>query len=86
MWEVFMRNWWMHVACSISFWLTIFISLVPGVRDLFQLSPPPFYGYLIAIAFSVANAFFDEFVPKPFYKWVVLQRQTTSSKIERRGV
>jgi len=86
MWEVFMRNWWMHVACSISFWLTIFISLVPGVRDLFQLSPPPFYGYLIAIAFSVANAFFDEFVPKPFYKWVVLRRQTTSSKIERRGV
>merc|ERR1719316_645948 len=34
MWEVFMRNWWMHIACSISFWMTILITIIPGVNSV----------------------------------------------------
>ena len=79
MWEVFMRNGWMHVACTISFWLTIFVTLCPGVQDLFTLSPPPFYGYLIAFSLSLCNAIFDEFIPKPLYKWLIIRRRAKSA-------
>merc|ERR1712151_1185537 len=73
MWEVFFRNKWIHIACSISFWLTIAITLIPWISDLvFSLYAPPFLSYLIAIAFPIANAALDEFVPKPLYKVLVV--------------
>jgi len=82
MWEVFMRNNWLHLACSISFWLTIFITLVPGVQTLFKLSPPPFYGYLIGIAFPIVNAILDEFVPKPIYKYFIVRRRKARATVK----
>lgn len=73
MWEVFFRNNWIHIACSISFWLTIAITLIPWISDfVFSLYAPPFLSYLIAIAFPIANAALDEFVPKPLYKVLVV--------------
>jgi len=73
MWEVFMRNWWIHFACTISFWLTILVTIIPGINSvLFKLTTPPFPAYLIAIAFPMANAFMDEFTAKPLYKMFVI--------------
>jgi len=73
MWDVFMRNWWMHIACSISFWLTILVTVIPGFnRVIFQLVTPPFATYLIGISLPIANAFLDEMVPKPLYKLLVV--------------
>mmetsp|Transcript_47821 Transcript_47821/g.87930 ORF Transcript_47821/g.87930 Transcript_47821/m.87930 type:complete len:91 (+) Transcript_47821:2-274(+) len=73
MWEVFMRNWWIHFACTISFWLTILVTIIPGINSvLFKLTTPPFPAYLIAIAFPMANAALDEFTAKPAYKMFVI--------------
>jgi len=71
-----MRNNWMHFACSISFWLTILISVIPVVKDeVFKLVTPPFVTYLLGIAFPLVNAVLDEIVPKPLYKYFVIRRQ-----------
>jgi len=73
MWQAFMRNWWMHLACTISFWLTIAVTVIPGLNStVFYLVTPPFASYLIGIAFPIANAILDEFVPKPLYKLLVI--------------
>lgn len=36
---VFNRNPWMHLACSLSAVLTILITIIPGIRNLFGLTP-----------------------------------------------
>jgi len=81
MWEVFMRNWWIHFACTISFWLTILVTVIPGLNNtLFLLRAPPFPAYLIAIAFPILNAILDEFVPKPIYKLFVIYPRMKADK------
>jgi len=83
MWEVFFRNNWLHIACSISFWCTIAITLIPWINtELFMLYNPPFLTYLIAIAFPIVNAALDEFVPKPLYKmWVVYPKMREEASL-----
>merc|ERR1719316_1981525 len=52
MWEVFNRNKYMHIACNISFWSTLAVTLIPVVNTkAFHVLPLSFYGYLIGIAF-----------------------------------
>jgi len=76
MWNVLNRNKWMHVACTISFWATILVTVVPVVNDVvFHLTMPPFLAYLIGIAFPVVNLICDELVPKPLYKYFVIRKQ-----------
>jgi magnesium-transporting ATPase (P-type) len=75
MWEVFMRNGWMHIACSISFWLTILITCVDQhiiEGGIFHLARPPFAAFFIGIAFAIVNAICDEFTAKPLYKALVI--------------
>lgn len=67
-WEVFNRNGWMHVACTISFWSTILVTVLPGVKDAFHVTNISFPAYCISIAWAVLNAILDEIVPKPLYK------------------
>jgi len=76
MWQVFMRNWWIHLACTISFWMTIIVTVVPGLNSfIFKLTTPPFAGYMIGIAFPVINAALDELTAKPLYKLLVIYPQ-----------
>merc|ERR1719247_2169953 len=46
----FFRNNWMHLACTISAVLTIFVSVCPGVNDIFKLNLVDGYLYGMAIA------------------------------------
>jgi magnesium-transporting ATPase (P-type) len=73
MWEVFMRNNWMHIACSISFWSTIAFTAIPGLQDILHLTRPPLACYFIGIFFPICNAFCDEFTAKPLYKFFVIR-------------
>jgi len=88
MWEVFMRNWWIHFACSISFWLTILVTIIPGVNSvLFKLTTPPFPAYLIAIAFPITNAALDELTSKPIYKmFVIYPARRKAAKAQAEGL
>lgn len=80
-WQVFMRNGWMHVACAISFCLTVCVTAIPGLNSvIFGLTCPPFMSFLIGIAFPVANAVLDEFVPKPLYKLFVVYPKLRKEK------
>jgi len=67
MWQVLNRNPWMHFACTISFWSTIAVTLIPTVTDAFHTHPLPFFAYVCAIMFPVGNLICDEMVPKPLY-------------------
>jgi len=81
MWQVFWRNWWIHIACTISFWLTILVTVLPVVSTvLFGLKTPPFCAYLIGIAYPILNAVGDEFVPKPLYKLLVVYPRIKADK------
>jgi hypothetical protein len=80
MWEVFNRNTWLHIACTISFWMTIIFVSVPYVQDILHLTRPPFASYFIGIAFPIMNAFFDEFTAKPLYKLLVIAPQQAYQK------
>merc|ERR1719240_257893 len=85
MWDVLNRNKWMHVACTISFWGTILVTVIPGLNDVvFHLTMPPFLAYLIGISFPVVNLICDELVPKPLYKYFVIRPQRLAAEKEQR--
>jgi hypothetical protein len=67
MWEVLNRNKWMHLACTISFWSTLAVTVIPKVTDGFHTHPLPFAAYICSICFPVGNLICDELVPKPLY-------------------
>jgi magnesium-transporting ATPase (P-type) len=81
-WECFNRNGWMHIACSISFWMTILFISLPGLQDVLNLSRPPFAAYFIGIGFPVLNAFFDEMTAKPAYLALVVKPMEAARKQE----
>jgi magnesium-transporting ATPase (P-type) len=83
MWSVFMRNNWMHIACSISFWMTIIFVSVPYVQDILHLTRPPFASYFIGIAFPILNAFFDEMTAKPAYKLLVVRPMKAAAALKK---
>jgi len=86
MWDVLNRNKWMHVACTISFWGTILVTVIPGLNDVvFHLTMPPFLAYLIGISFPVVNLICDELVPKPLYKYFVIRPQKIAAEKAAEG-
>jgi len=87
MWDVLNRNKWMHVACTISFWGTILVTVIPGLNDVvFHLTMPPFLAYLIGISFPVVNLICDELVPKPLYKYFVIRPQKIAAEKEQQKI
>merc|ERR1712007_155968 len=86
MWNVLNRNKWMHVACTISFWATILVTVIPGLNNVvFHLTMPPFLAYLIGISFPVINLLADELIPKPLYKYFVIRPQKLAAEKEQLG-
>jgi hypothetical protein len=68
-WEVFNRNWTLHIACQISFWSTIAVTLIPWLnKNAFHAQPLGFLGYALGCFFPVCNMILDEIIPKPLYK------------------
>jgi magnesium-transporting ATPase (P-type) len=77
-WAVFNRNFTLHIACQISFWSTILVTLLPWInKRAFHAQPLTFLGYALACVFPVCNMILDEIVPKPLYKMLVIGKQTT---------
>merc|ERR1712070_470578 len=58
--QVWNRNWIMHFACASSFLLTVSLTFVPGVKDLFKLDAPEWFYYGIAFCFAFGSATIDE--------------------------
>eukprot|EP00746_Dinoflagellata_sp_MGD_P124567 gnl/MRDRNA2_/MRDRNA2_59165_c0_seq1.p1 gnl/MRDRNA2_/MRDRNA2_59165_c0~~gnl/MRDRNA2_/MRDRNA2_59165_c0_seq1.p1 ORF type:complete len:1304 (-),score=294.04 gnl/MRDRNA2_/MRDRNA2_59165_c0_seq1:516-3950(-) len=58
--ETFLRNMWMHAACMVSFLLTLFVTMIPGVKDIFRLDNPEWYCYFIAVAMALGCSANDE--------------------------
>lgn len=79
--EVFLRNPWMHAACTVSFLLTLFVTLVPGVQDIFRLNNPEWYCYFIAVALALGCSVNDEFA-KSFYRKELYARAVVNSGMQ----
>merc|ERR1719453_2276642 len=71
-WQVFNRNYTLHIACQISFWMTIAVTIIPWInKNAFHAQPLAFPGYVLACVFPVINMIMEEIVPKPLYKMIV---------------
>merc|ERR1712032_477403 len=65
--ETFFRNRVMHLACGISFFCTVALTFIPGVKDIFKLDTPAFFFYCIAFIFAFGCMLNDE-IFKFFYR------------------
>lgn len=83
MFPVFNRSMWLHVATITSFVLTIILTLIPGVMDIFGVATLPFWHYLLAIGWSLFNLVADEYIPKPLYRKFVAARELKANDIMR---
>merc|ERR1719160_1056885 len=82
--ETFLRNPWMHAACTVSFLLTLFVTLVPGVQDIFRLNNPEWYCYFIAVALALGCSVNDEFA-KSFYRKELYARAVLSGGLKAKN-
>merc|ERR1712032_347835 len=67
------RNKWMHLACGVSFLLTVSLTFIPGIKEIFKLDNPAWFYYFISFIFAFACAANDEFW-KLIYRRVLINR------------
>jgi len=65
--ETFFRNRVMHLACGISFFCTVALTFIPGVKKIFKLDTPALFFYFIAFVFAFGCMLNDE-IFKFFYR------------------
>jgi hypothetical protein len=58
--SVFNRNKWMHFACLFSFTMTLLLTIIPGVKQIFYLDTPEWFYYFIGFIFAFGCAINDE--------------------------
>lgn len=76
--KVWNRTVVMHLACASSFLLTVSLTFIPGVKDLFALGTPNWFYYAIAFIFALGSMSIDEAL-----KWVfrrVLEKREAGDK------
>jgi len=84
--KTFFRNNWMHLACTISAVLTIFVSICPGLStQIFRLNLIDGYLYAISIAFAFLCMLFDE-IYKIRYRGILVSRARKAAEIARARV
>merc|ERR1711907_708511 len=71
--QVWNRNWIMHFACLSSFLLTVSLTFIPGVKELFKLDAPLLFYYVIAFIFALGSMTIDE-ISKWMFRRVLQQR------------
>jgi len=71
--SIWNRNKWMHLACGVSFLLTVSLTFIPGVKDIFKLDNPAWFYYFISFIFAFGCAANDEFW-KLIYRRVLINR------------
>jgi hypothetical protein len=67
------RNPWMHFACGFSFTMTVLLTIIPGIKEIFYLDTPEWFYYFIAFIFAFGCALNDEFF-KSLYRRVLARR------------
>merc|ERR1711998_459218 len=72
---VFNRNKWLHAACLFSFTMTLLLTIIPGVKEIFYLDTPQWFYYFIAFVFASGCACNDE-----LFKF--LYRRTLRSRVQ----
>lgn len=86
-WDFFLyafnRNPWMHLACSISATLTLLVTIIPGIRDVFGLTPIAAWQYSLALGWALLSVVLDELIPKPLYRRKYQRRQKQDNGIVR---
>jgi hypothetical protein len=84
--QVWNRNWIMHGACASSFLLTVSLTFIPGVQDLFKLGMPEWFFYGIAFIFALGSLLIDE-LSKMGYRRVLAQREVgDKGSAERKAI
>jgi magnesium-transporting ATPase (P-type) len=81
--EVWNRNWIMHGACASSFLLTVSLTFIPGVQDLFKLGMPEWFFYGVAFLFALGSLTIDE-ISKWGYRRVLRQREAGDKGAQER--
>jgi hypothetical protein len=81
--EVWNRNWIMHFACASSFLLTVSLTFIPGVKELFKLDTPMWFYYLIAFLFALGSMTIDE-ISKWMFRRVLVQRESGDQGVKER--
>merc|ERR1711918_122229 len=75
---VFNRNKWMHIACLFSFTMTVLLTIIPGVKQIFYLDTPDWFYYFIAFIFAFGCATNDELF-KYLYRRTLRHESTVTS-------
>merc|ERR1711918_26525 len=79
------RNRIMHGACLFSFTLTVSLTFIPGVKELFKLDTPLWFYYLIAFIFALGSMIIDE-ISKWMFRRVLKEREGGDQGIKERQV
>lgn len=66
--EVFNRNMWMHLACSLSATLTFLVTCTPGINYVLRTTCLLWWQYLMAVFWAILNLVLDEVIPKVLYR------------------
>jgi hypothetical protein len=72
---VFNRNKWMHFACLFSFTMTVLLTIIPGIKQIFYLDTPEWFYYFIAFIFA-----FGCFLNDELFKFIY--RRILSNRVE----
>lgn len=84
--EVWNRNNIMHLACASSFLLTVSLTFIPGVKDLFKLGTPMWFYYGVAFIFALGSLTIDE-ISKWAFRRVLVQREAgDKGALERKDI
>uniref|UniRef100_A0A3B0MYE9 Cation ATPase, putative n=1 Tax=Theileria annulata TaxID=5874 RepID=A0A3B0MYE9_THEAN len=72
--NVFNRNPWMHIACSISATVTFALTVFPGLSNVLHVVSLTYWQYLLAILLAFTTLILDEFLSKFIYRRIKKRR------------
>lgn len=84
--EVWNRNWIMHGACASSFLLTVSLTFIPGVKDLFKLGTPSWFFYGVAFVFALGSMLIDEASKWAFRRVLAKREAGDKGTAERKAI
>jgi len=84
--EVWNRNNIMHLACASSFLLTVSLTFIPGVKELFKLGTPMWFYYGVAFVFALGSLTIDELSKWAFRRVLVQREAGDKGALERKDI
>ncbi|EAN33958.1 HAD ATPase P-type family IC family protein [Theileria parva strain Muguga] len=78
--NVFNRNPWMHIACSISATVTFALTVFPGLSTVLHVVSLTYWQYILSILLAFTTLILDEFLSKFIYRRIKKRRALKSAE------